>query len=314
LQPLLQGDRRCETTGDASAFVLPTLSEAKFDNPLKVTGLQPSINDQVLACARYFAEASSGLLTVLTDDRVLAIKASVCDLSAESLTSFVGNMAMLQCEAINQQPDLFTTDPIDGLEVESFDQRSCGLEVESFDQTSCAVALPPGLCEACTGGVNIADLVPKLDNVEDSAGSSTAEGEGGTEESTGSECPSPRSDVMHDTHMHVWQEKRRSDADFIVLRGLPFTATEAQVLEFVKKSGVRSKDLLSSECVSLLANAEGRPSGFAEIRLSKSAKFADVYRRLHMKYLGDRYIEALPPKSGNKSRSNRRWRRKFGKW
>jgi len=304
LQPRLRDDNRCEATGDPSAFILPALGETKFDNPLQVSGLHLTSNDQILACARYFAEISAGMLTLLTDDRVLAIKASACDVSAESMTSFVGNMAMLQCEAMNQQPELFATDFVDGLEV--------------FELTAPSVTLPPGLCDMSIDNANVSHLEPKVHNAEDSAGSSTADGEGGTEESTASECASPRSDAIlsppEDCDMRLWQPKRCNEKEFIVLRGLPFTVTEAEVLDFVKKSGVRSKDLLSSKCVSLLANSEGRPSGFAEIRLSNSATFADVYRRLHMKYLGDRYIEALPPKSGNKSRSNRRWRRKLGKW
>jgi len=318
LQPRLRDDNRCEATSAASAFILPAFGEAKFDNPLQVSGLHLGNNDQILACARYFAEMSAGMLTLLTDDRVLAIKASACDLSVESMTSFAGNMAMLQCEAMSQQSEqIFTTG------------------FGAFELTSPSVTLPPGLCEMGTENDYVSHLVPKVHDARDSAGSSTAEGEGGTEESTASagsttegevgteestssECASPRSDVIlssrDDSDMGLWRPKRCGDKEFIVLRGLPFTVTEAEVLDFAKKSGVRSKDLQPSKCVSLLANAEGRPSGFAEIRLSNSAAFADVFRRLHMKYLGDRYIEALPPKSGNKSRSNRRWRRKLGKW
>jgi len=85
----------------------------------------------------------------------------------------------------------------------------------------------------------------------------------------------------------------------IILRGLPFNVTEADVLDFVEDAGA-SKSLAPSQPIFLLQNAQGRPSGFAEVQLNKNAHFWEVQKLLHMQRLGNRYIEALPLRHGGR--------------
>jgi len=92
-----------------------------------------------------------------------------------------------------------------------------------------------------------------------------------------------------------------ASASSVVLRGLPFNVTEEEVLAFVEKAGVSCDVLAPENIVVLLANAQGRPSGFAEIRLARGVDFSDVRVRLHMQHLRGRYIEALPPRPTRKS-------------
>jgi len=92
----------------------------------------------------------------------------------------------------------------------------------------------------------------------------------------------------------------------LVLRGLPFTITEAAVLKFIKSKGVEASDLAGRDAVVLLME-RGRPSGFAEIYLAPTADAKRVKQCLHMQYLGGRYVEALPPKADRKVK-NVTWR------
>jgi len=46
--------------------------------------------------------------------------------------------------------------------------------------------------------------------------------------------------------------------------------------------------------VKLLENAQGRPSGFVEVRLAPSADPQVVKDRLHMQLHRGRYVEAFP--------------------
>jgi hypothetical protein len=103
----------------------------------------------------------------------------------------------------------------------------------------------------------------------------------------------------------------------LVLRGLPFTVTEAELTSFIEEAG--AKDYLApvAKPINLLSNTQGRPSGFAELHLAKSADFWEVRDKLHMQYFGNRYIEVLPhrrenlPTIGGRSGHdrNRSWRR-----
>jgi len=89
----------------------------------------------------------------------------------------------------------------------------------------------------------------------------------------------------------------------VILRGLPFNVTKDDVLGFVLQAGVPLESLAQKEAVTLLANAQCRPSGFAEVRLAHGVDFRGVRARLHMQYLRGRYIEAFPSKAGRKSAS-----------
>jgi len=87
------------------------------------------------------------------------------------------------------------------------------------------------------------------------------------------------------------------------------------VRSFVEKCGVSSDDLSSEGGVVLLANAQGRPSGFAEVHLARAADFWQIQQRLHKQNLGGRYVEALEPRparkpaGGSSRRSGKQWRR-----
>lgn len=104
-----------------------------------------------------------------------------------------------------------------------------------------------------------------------------------------------------------------SSSSVLVLRGLPFNTTEAEIAAFLKKSGVKQESLIPDRKIVLLANVQGRASGFAEIHLAPGADFNDIRNRLHMQHLGGRYIEALPPRStkklGGSGRKPKGWRR-----
>lgn len=84
----------------------------------------------------------------------------------------------------------------------------------------------------------------------------------------------------------------------LMLRGLPYTATEADLFSFLEEAGVADCLAEGPGAISLLSNPRGKPSGFAELRLSQHTNFWEVQEKLHMRRLGGRYIEALPPRSG----------------
>lgn len=81
----------------------------------------------------------------------------------------------------------------------------------------------------------------------------------------------------------------------LVLRGLPFSATSADVAYLVQKAGATANLAASPRAIALLQDASGRPSGFCAVRLSCAAVLQEVQRKLHMQRLGTRYIEALLP-------------------
>jgi len=83
----------------------------------------------------------------------------------------------------------------------------------------------------------------------------------------------------------------------LVLRGLPFTVTEAEVYAFLEEMG--AKDWIAPNAVKLLTTQQGRPSGFAEIYLAKSAYYWEVQQKLHFQYFGNRYVEVLPPRAAS---------------
>jgi hypothetical protein len=86
----------------------------------------------------------------------------------------------------------------------------------------------------------------------------------------------------------------------MVLRGLPFDATEADVVAFINQHGAADA-LAPLEPVSLAANPQGKPSGFAEVHLNSHANFLEVQGKLHNQRLGERYIEVLPPNGRGKA-------------
>lgn len=93
-------------------------------------------------------------------------------------------------------------------------------------------------------------------------------------------------------------------SDVLVLRGLPFNVIEADVAAFLEQAGV-SDSLVGYKPISLLSNASGKPSGFAEIQLKRDVNYWEVQEKLHMQRLGSRYIEVLPPRGVG---GRRQWR------
>lgn len=106
-------------------------------------------------------------------------------------------------------------------------------------------------------------------------------------------------------------QQAQTNHQTLVLRGLPFHVSERELRQFLESSGV-GQDLLAHDgAVTLLSNSQGRPSGFAEVTLAPGADFSSVKDRLHMRRLGGRYIEALPPRAGKHhgGRGRGSWRR-----
>lgn len=89
-------------------------------------------------------------------------------------------------------------------------------------------------------------------------------------------------------------------SSMLVLRGLPFNATEGDVIDLVERAGaswaLADPQSEAGPLVKILANAQGRPSGFAELRLVSPGVFWDAKKALHMQRMGERYVEAIPPR------------------
>jgi hypothetical protein len=80
----------------------------------------------------------------------------------------------------------------------------------------------------------------------------------------------------------------------LVLRGLPFTVTECDVANFLEQCGVLG-NLAPGRPIRLLVNPQGRLSGFAEVNMVGNAEAEEARTAIHMRRLGTRYIEVLPP-------------------
>lgn len=96
---------------------------------------------------------------------------------------------------------------------------------------------------------------------------------------------------------------RPSQWSSLVLRGLPFNITEADIAAFIEQHGV-SGDLAPGRPISLMTTPQGKSSGFAEVQLNMHANYPEIEQKLHMQCIGERYIEVLPPQA----------RGKFGSW
>lgn len=77
------------------------------------------------------------------------------------------------------------------------------------------------------------------------------------------------------------------------LRGLPFTASEADVLAFFAQHDVVDRIAEGSNRVNLLPRANGRPSGQAVVQM-RDRQEADLAQKvLHGQWMGSRYIEVF---------------------
>lgn len=70
----------------------------------------------------------------------------------------------------------------------------------------------------------------------------------------------------------------------VKLRGLPFSATKADVKKFMEGYGVKEEDVH-------FEIRDGRPSGRAVVFLEDEDLAVDAAKELHKKYVGSRYIE-----------------------
>jgi len=76
------------------------------------------------------------------------------------------------------------------------------------------------------------------------------------------------------------------------LRGLPFSAVEQDVLEFVVREG-SSAWLEGPEPVKVQRRNNGRPTGIALVHLKPGVPVSTVMQALDGKNMGDRYIEVF---------------------
>lgn len=159
------------------------------------------------------------------------------------------------------------------------------------------------------GGNSIANGRPEMEACKaseplESTRSPTIEDAGDTEECHAleggivTEAPSNLDSKSHGRS----NERQWSTPTSLMLRGVPVNADESEVLSFVENCGVSHDELAQTRGVVLCANATGRPSGFAEVHLSRGADFWKVRQRLHMqRFFRGRYIIALPPRPARKA-------------
>jgi hypothetical protein len=85
----------------------------------------------------------------------------------------------------------------------------------------------------------------------------------------------------------------------IRLRGLPFHATEEEVWEFLKQPEFNAQQLLSGkESVSIIRRRNGRATGQALLSLAVPTQWELFRTHLHMRCMGERYVEVLEPGEG----------------
>jgi len=82
----------------------------------------------------------------------------------------------------------------------------------------------------------------------------------------------------------------------IRLRGLPFTAHEDNVWEFLNQTDVNAQNFLTGkESIQIMRRRNGRATGQAEISLAAPMPWEFFRDHLHMRSMGERYIEVLEP-------------------
>jgi hypothetical protein len=85
----------------------------------------------------------------------------------------------------------------------------------------------------------------------------------------------------------------------IRLRGLPFHATEEEVWAFLKQPEFNAQELLpGKESVSIIRRRNGRPTGQALLNLAAPTHWEVFRTHLHMRCMGERYVEVLEPGEG----------------
>ena len=85
----------------------------------------------------------------------------------------------------------------------------------------------------------------------------------------------------------------------IRLRGLPFHATEEEVWEFLKQPEFNAQHFMSGkESVSIIRRRNGRATGQAMLNLAVPTQWELFRTHLHMRCMGERYVEVLEPGEG----------------
>jgi len=358
------GGYRCKGSSDRSSLLMQDDGEALYDGLHgSFDCAQHCVEDDVLACVRYFATAVAPHMTeLLTSDRRLVIKAASHGVLSESVMMFMGRgiFSSAECQVGDVECPLMLGEP-DGppglaslvllaTEDHNWSRLDANVKAEELVQQegdySLAVDSQGSVHVSQDEGSSRGSFC-SLDSL--SVGKGAGHGFAASTRSPSSEDGSsepfeistdgrmldfppglpqvqdeePELDDMEQTHEGKVQEgivtegrlpstdnscsKRHSE--MIVLRGLPFNVTEEEVLAFIHKAGVPREFLAPWGAVALLANAYGRPSGFAEVRLAHCANLRDVRVQLHMQHLRGRYIEVLPPKPTRKTTAKRQaWR------
>lgn len=86
------------------------------------------------------------------------------------------------------------------------------------------------------------------------------------------------------------------------LRGLPFDASEQDILTLFSQHGIVDRVEDSSQAVQLLRKPNGRPSGQAVVQL-RAREDADLAQRLlHGQWMGNRYVEVFACDGGIEGR------------
>jgi hypothetical protein len=89
----------------------------------------------------------------------------------------------------------------------------------------------------------------------------------------------------------------------IRLRGLPFHATEEAVWEFLNQPEFNVQNLLpGKDAVSIIRRRNGRATGQALLSLATPAQWELFRTHLHMRCMGERYVEVLEPGEGLSSK------------
>lgn len=81
------------------------------------------------------------------------------------------------------------------------------------------------------------------------------------------------------------------------LRGLPFTATEEDVFEFFNQPDGDWRFIISHNGVGLVRKKSGKTSGQAIVQLLVPVPLMMMRHALHLRNMGDRYIEIFPETS-----------------
>jgi hypothetical protein len=90
---------------------------------------------------------------------------------------------------------------------------------------------------------------------------------------------------------------KSASPNILSLRGLPFSTTEDEVYTFIEELGCTEWLAQIAKPITLVENAQGKPTGFAEITLAKTADFGTVRSKIHLQYFGKRYVEVMPQKA-----------------